>query len=157
MSAEDYIATAFPIHGMISDNVFNSFSVGTKYEYLSGGVYLSNMFFKFLANRPTYQILQEGTTGKPHFQLTALGDKDGKPISMWGFRASCQKCLDNYQKWAGGPCHWRPTADDAPDAPNQDKIAFKSCFNGFDENNRFYNGSGSGCENAYISSEGVSV
>ena len=65
--------------------------------------------------------------------------------------------MDNYQKWAGGPCHWRPTAENAPDAPNQEKIAFKSCFNGFDENNKFYNGSGSGCENAYISSEGVSV
>ena len=73
MSAEDYIATAFPIHGMISNNVFNSFSVGTKYEYLSGGVYLSNMFFKFLANIPTYQILQEGTTGKTSFPAYCIG------------------------------------------------------------------------------------
>ena len=155
MSAEDFLATAFPIHAMISNNVFESFSVGTKYEYFSSGLYLTNMFFKFLANRPTFTTLRN-PVGTPHFELTATGDEDGNPISMWGFRASCQKCMDNSQKWAGGPCHWRPTAHNTPDAPNQDKIR-TNCFNGFDEDNNFKNGSGKGCNDAYISPQGVSI
>ena len=32
MSAEDFIATAFPIHAMIGKEVFNSFSIGAKYQ-----------------------------------------------------------------------------------------------------------------------------
>ena len=70
--------------------------------------------------------------------------------------ASLFRCGDSEQA-VKRACTIIKTADDAPDAPNHDKIAFKSCFNGFDESNKFYNGSGSSCENAYISSEGVSV
>ena len=35
MSAEDFIATAFPIHAMIGPEVFNSFSIGAKYQVWS--------------------------------------------------------------------------------------------------------------------------
>ena len=158
MSAEDFIATAFPIHAMIANNVFQEFSVGTKYEYLGSHYALTNMFYKYLANRPTYKIMHS-PTGVPHFDLAATGDKDGNPVSMWGFRASCQKCLDSHQIWAGGPCHWRPTAHDSSDAPNQ-KMISKTCFNGFDENNNFKNGSThekEGCKTAYFSNQGVQM
>ena len=95
----------------------------------------------------------------PHFDLAATGDKDGNPVSVWGFRESCQKCLDSHQIWEGGPCHWRPTAHDSSDAPNQ-KMISKTCFNGFDENNNFKNGSThekDACKTAYFSNQGVQM
>ena len=81
MTAEDFVATAFPVHAMIEKNVFNSFSVGTKYQYLSTGPYLSNMFFKLLTERPVYgPILGGNPVGSPHFRYVHV---HSKVVSKW--------------------------------------------------------------------------
>ena len=51
MSAKDLIALT-AVHGMI--HPFGMGSIGTKYNWIGSGPYLSNMYYKFLANRPTY-------------------------------------------------------------------------------------------------------
>merc|ERR1711881_193733 len=90
--------------------------------------------------RPTYDM--RGSVGfdmksnsqKGHNLLPwSVGDKNGKPVAMWGMRVSCSDCWNTTQSWAGGPCHWRPTMNTAPDAPNRE-IVMTSCFGGFDEN-----------------------
>ena len=68
-----------------------------RYEYLKGGEYLSNMFFKFLANRPTYTNYIGRGVDKPDFALSAIGDTEGNPVATWAFRMSCQKCMNTSQ------------------------------------------------------------
>ena len=51
MSAKDLIALT-SIHGMI--HPFGHGAIGTKYTWVGSGPYLSNMYYKLLANRATY-------------------------------------------------------------------------------------------------------
>ena len=55
------------------------------------------MFFKFLANRPTYTNYIGRGVDKPDFALSAIGDTEGKPVATWAFRMSCQKCMNTSQ------------------------------------------------------------
>ena len=72
------------VHGIVH-RAFNKM----KYTWFGVG-YLSNMYFKFIANHPTYKTHEFGgdlsfgqrcdTVGK-----LAVGDPDGKPIKMSGW------------------------------------------------------------------------
>merc|ERR1712018_32852 len=53
MSATDFIALD-AIHGIV--HPFQDGSIGTKYAWLGSGPNLSNMIYKMLANRPTYDM-----------------------------------------------------------------------------------------------------
>merc|ERR1712223_191525 len=129
MSATDFIAVN-AIHGMV--HPFNDGSIGTKYAWLGSGPNLSNMMYKLIANRPTYDM--RGSIGidmkseQPHNLIPfSVGDEEGNPVSMWGMRVSCSDCWNTTQSWAGGPCTFRPTMPTAPDAPNRE-IVMRTCY-----------------------------
>ena len=140
MSATDFIALN-SIHGMVLP--FQDGSIGTKYAWLGSGPNLSNMFYKFLANRPTYDWTR-GSTGmdmqsdsdRGHNLFPfSVGDENGNPVAMWSMRVSCSDCWNTTQEWAGGPCHWRPTMPTAPDAPNREHVK-RGCFGGIGEDGK---------------------
>merc|ERR1711981_353679 len=135
MPARDLIALT-SVHGMI--HPFGDGSIGTKYNWVGSGPYLSNMYYKILANKPTYDIRHSvgfdmKSNNEHNLYPYSVGDKDGNPVPMWGLRVSCSDCWNTSQSWAGGPCHWRPTMNTAPDAPNRD-IVMTTCYGGLDEN-----------------------
>lgn len=137
MTAQDFIALS-SIHGMIAP--FNAGSIGTKYRWVGSGPYLSNMYYKLLANKPTY-YWQNGFGMNPtdqannpnytNFRPFAVGDAEGNPVSTWGFRVGCSNCWNTAQTTMGGPCVWRPTSPSAEDCPNRDQLS-DDCFDGFD-------------------------
>ena len=62
-------------------------NVGTKYTWFGPG-YLSNMFFKMLANKPTYRFENGGdlSFGKGmNLWHTAVGDENGNPVAQTGW------------------------------------------------------------------------
>ena len=102
LSATDMIALT-SIHGMI--HPFSKGSIGTKYAWLGSGPHLSNIYYKMLANRPTYDVggiapgldmrsdqkdkEDGGTLEKGHNLFPySVGDKDGKPVAIWGMSVS---------------------------------------------------------------------
>ena len=142
MSAKDLTALS-AIHGMI--HPFGHGSIGTKYNWLGSSAYLSNMYYKMLANRPTYDV--RGATGfdmKAHFDSTShnlfpysIGDANGKPVAMWSMRVSCSDCWNTTQSWAGGPCTWRASTTSAPDIHDTLAASVRTdCFGGFDDNGK---------------------
>ena len=159
MSPTDLIALT-SIHGMI--HPFRQGSVGTKYNWMGSGPNLSNMYYKILSNRPTYDI--RGSVGfdmksnqDHNLNPFSVGDENGNPVAMWGLRVSCSDCWNTTQTWAGGPCHWRPTTTSAPDAPNREQV-MNSCFGGWDENNNRLTDESKGvCTRAQVefTSEGI--
>ena len=157
MSATDLIALT-AIHGMI--HPFQDGSIGTKYTWMGSGPNLSNMYYKILANRPTYDM--RGSTGfdmmssNPNGNLLpfSVGDKNGNPVSMWGMRVSCSDCWNTTQEWAGGPCTWRVTTPTNPDAPNREKV-MKSCYT-MKEGKRVVKNS-KNCRKVIFSKEGIQI
>jgi hypothetical protein len=100
--------------------------IGSKYTWFGGG-YLSNIFFRMIANKPTYRFRNGGDLSfgaGQNIWKTAQGDKDGNPVAQTGWRASCMYSWDTPE---GGPCFLRPTGAKSWDAPNPDKIIFDSC------------------------------
>merc|ERR1712136_285817 len=137
MSARDLIALS-SIHGMI--HPFGQGSIGTKYNWMGSGPNLSNMYYKILANRPTYDIrgnvgfdMKSNDDSGNNLNPWSVGDEHGNPVAMWGTRVSCSDCWNMTQSWAGGPCHWRPTMTTAPDCPNREQVV-KDCYGYVDEN-----------------------
>ena len=163
MSATDLVAL-ISIHGMI--HPFGQGAIGTKYTWMGSGPNLSNMFYKILANRPTYDIrgsvgfdMKSNSASGHNLHPWSVGDENGDPVAMWGMRVSCSDCWNTDQLWAGGPCHWRPTMTTAPDAPNRQKV-MRDCYGGLDENHkRVKNTKKSFCKKANIefTSEGVQI
>merc|ERR1711963_5716 len=101
--------------------------IGVKYTWFGGG-YLSNVFFKMIANKPMYKWENGGDLtfgGGGNIFYTATGDIEGKPVAQTGWRASCMYGWDTPE---GGPCFLRPTPVLAADAPNPDKIGFQGCM-----------------------------
>ena len=142
MKARDFIALS-SIHGMVRP--FQGGSIGTKYRWLGSGPYLSNMYYKYLINMPTYDWkngfgmnpktdrLDENVPELPYtnFMPVAIGDAEGKPVAKWGFRVGCSNCWNTTQTTMGGPCVWRPTANNQDDCPNVDQISY-TCYGGYD-------------------------
>ena len=157
MSAKDFIALN-SIHGMI--NPFSQASIGTKYTWMGSGPYLSNIYYKILANRPTYNIGGsigfDMKSGQDHnLWPYSVGDENGNPVAMWGLRVSCSDCWNTTQSWAGGPCHWRPSMPTAPDCPNREKI-MPDCFDKFENGQRQIKTDHS-CKDIQFSPEGVQI
>ena len=102
-------------------------SIGSVYNWVGSGQHLSNMYYKILANRPTYDIggrtgmdmVSEAPSGH-NLHPYSIGDENGNPVAMWGLRVSCMDCWNTTQLWAGGPCMWRPTM---PKNPTRAKAA----------------------------------
>lgn len=139
MSATDFIALN-SIHGMV--HPFQDGSIGTKYAWMGSGPNLSNMFYKIIANRPTYHIggsvgldMKSDSDRGHNLFPTSVGDEYGNPVAMWGMRVSCSDCWNTTQEWAGGPCHWRPTMPTAPDAPNRQHV-MTPCGGGINDNGK---------------------
>ena len=89
VNAEHWIALQ-GIHGV----VHSASHVGTKYTWFGPG-YLSNMYFKMIANHPKYLWDKGGDlaftscgagSGEPiPIQDFAVGDKNGSPLAMTGW------------------------------------------------------------------------
>jgi len=98
-------------------------TVGTKYTWFSAA-YLSNMYYKMIVNRPTYEwdrggdptlvdANQEGWT----YLDKSYGDQNGQPIASRGWRVSC---MYEWNTTDGGPCFFRPTGVWNHDSPIYD-------------------------------------
>merc|ERR1711892_50472 len=123
-------------------------NVGTKYTWFGPG-YLSNMFFKMLANKPTYRFENGGdlSFGKGmNLWYTAVGDEDGNPVAQTGWRASCMYAWNTTE---GGPCFMRPPPATAADAPNPDKVASNKCVTKVENGKCVMNTKERLCKNAY--------
>lgn len=161
MSPKDFIALN-SIHGMISP--FTKASIGSKYTWLGSGPYLSNIYYKILANRPTYHhggsVGFDMKSGQDHnLHPFSVGDANGDPVAMWGLRVSCSDCWNTTQSWAGGPCHWRPTMPSADDCPNREKI-MKECYGNWENGQRQTKTSGTWarlCKDVHFSPEGIQI
>ena len=88
MDAEHWIALQ-AIHGAVHDG-----HIGLKYTWFGPG-YISNVYFKMIANHPTYSFWKGGdlsfTSCTPSggeavpILDVAYGDKDGNPVSQTGW------------------------------------------------------------------------
>jgi len=114
------------IHGVVHAPA----NLGVKYTWFGPG-YLSNVYFKMIANKPRYRFEEGGdlsfgtANGSANIFDTAIGDPDGKPVAQNGWRASCMMAWNTTE---GGPCFLRPTPATAFDSPNPDKMAFSHCI-----------------------------
>ena len=85
--------------------------IGVKYTWFGSG-YISNMYYKMIANYATYDFNKGGDlsfkdpelAGPVH--LSARGDAEGKPRNQTGWRASCMMMWNTDE---GGPCLLRPS------------------------------------------------
>jgi len=106
------------IHGAV-----HGAKIGLKYTWFGSG-YISNMYFKMIANHPKYSLEKGGdlaftsctsSGGEPvPIRDYAFGDKDGNPIAQTGWRTSCMYLWNTDE---GGPCVLRPTSQGAFDNP----------------------------------------
>ena len=69
------------IHGVV-----HQAALGVKYTWFGPG-YLSNMYFKWIANKPRYFNDAGGDLafGGDKVYPAAIGDKDGKPVATTGW------------------------------------------------------------------------
>ena len=150
MPPEQFIAL-LAVHAMANHGV----TVSTRYHWF-GPSYLSNMYHKRLASRPTYRIeggtlglcgsgQNDGVFGRENatFQIfTGIGAADGgpNPADSVRWRVFC-----NYARYSdGGPCTWRPA-----------QYRFRSsCFDGFDAEGRRTVRNTSQCSQAWIDEDG---
>ena len=89
VDAEEWIALQ-GIHGAV-----HQIHLGDKYTWFGNG-YISNFYFKMIANKPIYKLEKggdlaftsciDGTKGKRiPYQRVAIGDSEGKPIANLGW------------------------------------------------------------------------
>merc|ERR1712066_742836 len=129
MDAEHWTALQ-AIHGAV-----HVAKIGLKYTWFGPG-YISNMYFKMIANKPTYRFQRGGDLSfgqGVNIWATAQGDQDGNPIAQTGWRASCMYAWDTTE---GGPCVLRPTGSLSADSPNPDKITYHKCVKEIDSNGK---------------------
>merc|ERR1711936_631447 len=105
-----------------------------KYTWFGPG-YISNVYFKRIANKPTYQIgtgggglsflawVGEGSS-QTYVRNIAIGDQNGQPVAMTGWRTSC---FYHFNTTEGGPCMMRPMNPSSWDAPNPKDLAHPKC------------------------------
>ena len=111
--------------------------VGLKYTWFGAG-YISNMYYKMIANYATYDFEKGGdlsfkdpdVAGPVH--LSAKGDVDGKPRNQTGWRASCMMMWNTTE---GGPCLLRPSGSRAADSPDPTHSTY-DCVEGYDESGK---------------------
>ena len=164
MSAKDLTALT-AIHGMI--NPFGHGSIGTKYVWFGSSAYLSNMYYKMLANRPTYDVRgsigfdMKSNNGEHNLRPYSIGDANGKPVAMWSMRVSCSDCWNTTQTWAGGPCTWRASTTSAPDIHDTLAASVRTdCFGGYDDNGKRTvrtDGYAKKCKDVTYTPEGIQV
>merc|ERR1711892_320682 len=109
--------------------------IGLKYTWFGPG-YISNMYFKMIANKPTYRFRNGGDLSfgqGVNIWETAQGDNDGNPVAQRGWRASCMYAWNTTE---GGPCVLRPSGALAADSPNPDKITHSKCIKEIDSNGK---------------------
>ena len=105
-----------------------------KYTWFGPG-YISNMYYKMIANYATYDFSKGGdlsfkdSDSLGHVILRAKGDAEGKPRNQTGWRASCMMMWDTPE---GGPCVLRPSGSNAADSPDPSH-ATEECVEGYDE------------------------
>jgi len=118
MDAEHF-AALMGIHGAV-----HAANIGVKYTW-SGPGYISNVYFKQLANKPLYKMGNGGDLSFtalespiPNYNV-AVGDVKGNPIAYTGWRTSCMYVWNTPM---GGPCVLRPTNDDSWDGPSKTQL-----------------------------------
>jgi len=129
MDAEHWTALQ-AIHGLV-----HVAKIGLKYTWFGSG-YISNMYFKMIANKPTYRFQRGGDLSfgqGVNIWETAQGDNDGNPVAQRGWRASCMYAWNTTE---GGPCVLRPSGALAADSPNPDKITHSKCIKEIDSNGK---------------------
>merc|ERR1711892_1541771 len=113
------------IHGVVHMPA----NLGIKYTWFGSG-YLSNMYFKLIANHPSYRFVEGGdlsfgsASEAANIFHSAVGDPEGNPVAQTGWRASCMMAWNTTE---GGPCFLRPTPPSAFDSPNPHKMATNQC------------------------------
>jgi len=107
MTAEETIAL-MAAHG-IQGRVHNKF-LATKYAWI-GTPYLSNMFFKQMAEKPMYG-LDPDVDGFERLNVVLPGDKDGNPVDNYGYKLTCT-AMWNLTNANGddGPCYFKRQAN----------------------------------------------
>jgi len=137
MTARHFIALS-GIHSTASR--LQQHTLGTKYVWFSAS-YLSNMYYKMIANRPTYEadrggdiaFVDNSENGFTFFP-NSFGDSAGNPIASRGWRLSC---MDLWNITDKGPCFFRPTGIASAENPaliQGIKSVWQFCANGTDEN-----------------------
>ena len=105
--------------------------IGVKYTWFGPG-YISNMYYKWIANHATYDFENGGDLsfqrGK-NMIMRAKGDAEGKPRNQTGWRASCMMMWDTPE---GGPCLLRPSGSRAADSPDPTHQSW-DCVEGYEE------------------------
>jgi len=162
MSARDLIALT-GIHSIVAHP--NANTVGTKYSWF-GNSYLSNMYYKMLANKPTYAFnwgsdvgfcCGDDPTGGVRILPHSVGDKNGKPLATWAWRVSCN---DAWNTTDHGPCVMRPTKTNSEGAPLQTESSW-DCYGGIDKNGQIKVNPNlakfSACKNANFTKEGIQM
>ena len=136
------------VHGAV-----HSSDVGTKYTWFGAG-YISNMYFKWIANHPTYKFDQGGdlsfNRGK-NVRMYALGDKDGKPRAQTGWRASCMYMWNTTE---GGPCFLRPTGSGLTDSPDKEHTP-QNCVKTVQSDGSMEFLTFGGCQNAWADEDNI--
>ena len=92
-----YFQALQAVHGAV-----HSADVGVKYTWLGAG-YISNMYYKWIANHATYDFEHGGDLSfdadlGANVEMVAYGDKEGKPRNQTG----CYKLLPNLKMRAVG-------------------------------------------------------
>ena len=112
------------VHGAV-----HQAEVGTKYTWFGPG-YISNMYYKWIANHPRYDNDHGGDiTLDGQVVMRAKGDTNGQPRRQTGWRASCMMMWNTTE---GGPCFLRPTPSAAFDSPDPEHNTLE-CVDGIDE------------------------
>ena len=158
MSARHFIALS-GIHSAASR--LQGSSIGTKYVWFSTP-YLSNMYYKMIANRPTYKadrggdiMFVDGGQDGPTFFPNSFGTTEGKPIASRGWRLSCMDLWDTPDK---GPCFFRPTGVASAENPaliQGIKSVQTSCAKGTDENGDTIVSTRTACDGVTFDKNGI--
>lgn len=102
MPAEQTIAL-MAAHG-IQSRIHNKI-MATKYAWI-GTPYLSNMFFRTLAEKPLYEYEQD-VEGFEVLNVGLVGDKEGKPVDNYGYVLSCTAMWNDTTNGENGPCYFK--------------------------------------------------
>ena len=83
MYNSDTLQALQAVHGAV-----HSADVGVKYSWLGAG-YISNMYYKWIANHATYDFEHGGDLSfdadlGANVEMVAYGDKEGKPRNQTG-------------------------------------------------------------------------
>ena len=101
--------------------------IAVKYRW-AGNIYLSNMYYKLIAERPVYSTKQPlwfepERSGESAF--VSIGDVNGSPVSAYGWKLWCKGMWD--APWEGGPCYFRPTRNSCRSLAD-DSMVTLPCF-----------------------------